>query len=516
MRINTVWFLSLTLALTTVLIGILCLQWLREFQRDAALPHKESVALRQMRYEGLIEWHVPEILSALPVILQLALILFFVGLLDLLWSLHPIIAACISAVVGVVMLFLATTTVLPTLQHALTKNNHLRILQCPYKSPQSWLFYRMGNAIFNSLNIPGFNFDSPRFYRLLKSAADLNWITFDMRWRHLRDAEEVVRGSAKSLRDSDDTMHALKWINDTFTQSIDAVYPIYHSIADLELPAAAATVASFHLERGQIDSDTLRVMLDDRFSPMEYQKRDIISAFYLHLHQDTHPVLKTTYIESVIRILNSQQVPASFYDWLSQILQEVAMVSPESESVLHPLNPEIHIQILLCVKNLLAQNDRSGLRILDVAVAWSLVHRLLSTGMRMVSSDDRSALGLNGVNIHHLQLACGMFEEFEAWLTQGKDINRWERVKLCAEGMMTVFAPPVDITWLESLCPEMSKASSLLRSLEAYISNFGQPSAILLRQKWSLSSWENYNEEAWNRLLVNFRVSEFPTRTVGS
>ena len=84
-RINIVWFLSLTVSLTTVLVGILCLQWLREFQRDAALPHKDAVALRQMRYEGLIQWHVPGILSILPLLLQLSLVLFFIGLLDLLW-----------------------------------------------------------------------------------------------------------------------------------------------------------------------------------------------------------------------------------------------------------------------------------------------------------------------------------------------------------------------------------------------------------------------------------------------
>ena len=554
-RINVLWFTSLTLALTTVLIGILCLQWLREFQRDAALPHKEAVALRQMRYEGLIEWYVPEILNALPVLLQFALILFFAGLLDLLWSLNTPVAVCISTVVGIVMFFLAATTVLPALQHAITKNDHLRIPQCPYKSPQSWLFYRMGERTFfwifsSSLNLPWLNLgDSPRFYRLFKSAADLNWMMFDMRWRHLRDAEEVVRGSARKLKDSEDTVHALQWINDTFTQSVEAVYPIYHTLADLEIPAATLTVAGFHLERGQIDNATLRVMLDDRFSPKECQKRDIISAFYLHLHQDTHPVLKSMYIESVIRILNSQQVPEPFYDWLSQILQQVATTTSSSSSSLPPesseeeessgalllqqqhhlLNPEIHIQILLCVKTLLARN---ALQILDVVVAWSLLHRLLSSGMRTVlPNDDHDdddppttttvIVGLNGViNIHHLKLACAMFEEFQVWLTKGKEMNRWERVKLCSEGMLTVFAPPVDIAWLERTCPaEMSKAASLLRSLESYMSSSigrssssssSSSSGIWLRRKWSLGRWENFNEKDWKRLLADFRICEAP------
>lgn len=143
-RINVLWFLSLTLSLTTVLVGILCLQWLREYRRDAALPHKDAVALRQMRYEGLLQWHVPEILSTLPLLLQLSLILFFGGLLDLLWSLNSLVASCVSVVVGLVMLFLAATTILPALQQALIRDRHLRVGQCPYKSPQSWLFLRLG------------------------------------------------------------------------------------------------------------------------------------------------------------------------------------------------------------------------------------------------------------------------------------------------------------------------------------------------------------------------------------
>jgi hypothetical protein len=58
-------------------------------------------------------------------------------------------------------------------------------------------------------------------------------------------------------------------------------------ITDLELSAAAHTISGFYLD-GLIDNTTLRVMLDDRFSPIEPQKWDILSAYYLHLHQDKH------------------------------------------------------------------------------------------------------------------------------------------------------------------------------------------------------------------------------------
>ncbi|CAA7257496.1 unnamed protein product [Cyclocybe aegerita] len=512
-RINAAWFLSLTLSLTTVLIGILCLQWLREFQRDAALPHKEAVALRQMRYEGLLHWRVPEILSALPVLLQAALILFFVGLLDLLWNRHQLVAILISTVVGVVMSFLAATTMLPALQHAFTKVKHLQVKQCAYKSPQSWLFYRTGHVIFwlfNSFNLPWSKFDSHRFHRLLKSAGDLNWMAFDMRWRQLRDAEEVVRGTAKKLRDSDDIIHALQWINNTFAQSVEAVYPIYHGLADLDVSTAATTISGFYLD-GQIDNATLRVMLDDRFSPTEEQKRDILSAYYLHLHQGTHIVLKASYFETIIRILNSQEVPRPFYDWLSEILQELASALPsstDSSSSFSLLDPEITVQVLICIKKLIPRNV---LQTLDAVVAWALLHRLLSPSL--ITSSDPDHPAAVEVNVSHLKLAGGLFEQFEYWIHRGREIDRWERVKLCAEGMMTLFPPSsgADIPWLESLCPEaMAKAGSLVRVLNARIDVLGGPKAVLLRERWWLDYWEAYTESDWERLLLNFQVLGSP------
>jgi hypothetical protein len=504
-RINAAFFLSLTLSLSTVLIGIMCLQWLREYRRDVALPHKEAIALRQMRYEGLLAWHVPEILSALPVMLQTSLLLFFIGILDLLWARHRIVATCVSVVVGIVMIFLAITSALPALQHAFVKDRHLRVSQCPYKSPQSWLVYKFGHMVLwfiNSLNFRWAN-ESHRFHRLLKSTADLNWMTFDMRWRQLRDAEEVVRGTVKNRADSDDIIHGLQWINNTFMQSVDAVHPIENCIIDLDLSAAASTVSGFYLD-GLIDNTTLRVMLDDRFSPTEHQKRDILSAYYLHLHKDRHRELKLSYLESLLRILNSQEVPQPFYDWLSEILKELAS-SPASDSF-SVMNHEIDLQILLCMKGLMKRSGRSSLRTLDLVVAWALLHHLLTPSL-LDCSEDRVA-GMN-VNVGHLKLACGMFEEFEHWITRGREIERCDRVKLCAEGMITVFPPSIDLLWLRTFCPEMEKALSLVDALEIQLGALGGPSAVLSSEKrWWLDYWEAYSEKDWSDLVENFRRTE--------
>uniref|UniRef100_A0A0W0G9E2 DUF6535 domain-containing protein n=1 Tax=Moniliophthora roreri TaxID=221103 RepID=A0A0W0G9E2_MONRR len=54
-RINAYWFLSLTLSLTAVLVGILCKQWIREHRRDPSqyTSNKDHLLLWQIRRESL-------------------------------------------------------------------------------------------------------------------------------------------------------------------------------------------------------------------------------------------------------------------------------------------------------------------------------------------------------------------------------------------------------------------------------------------------------------------------------
>jgi hypothetical protein len=113
------------------------------------------------------------------------------------------------------------------------------------------------------------------------------------------------------------------------------------------------------------------------------------------------------------------------------------------------------------------------------------------------------------VNPDHLKLACGMFEEFEHWIIRGRQIERCDRVKLCAEGMITVFPPSIDLVWLRSFCPDMEKALSLINALEIQMEALGGPSAVLsLEKRWWLDYWESYTEKNWIELLGNFKPME--------
>lgn len=64
-RVNIVWFLSLILSLTTVLVGIIALQWIREYSHYSdSSSAKRKLAIRNMRTDGLEKWKVPEIKRA--------------------------------------------------------------------------------------------------------------------------------------------------------------------------------------------------------------------------------------------------------------------------------------------------------------------------------------------------------------------------------------------------------------------------------------------------------------------
>ena len=101
-------------------------QWLNEYNAGLSGNSREIARLRQHRLNSLIKWRVAEIVAILPVLLQLALVLFFAGLLILLWTLHPAVGIVASVLIGALALFTLVTTALPTFYRG-----------CSYVSPQS-------------------------------------------------------------------------------------------------------------------------------------------------------------------------------------------------------------------------------------------------------------------------------------------------------------------------------------------------------------------------------------------
>ncbi|KJA28163.1 hypothetical protein HYPSUDRAFT_805683 [Hypholoma sublateritium FD-334 SS-4] len=148
-RVNIFFFLSLVLALSAALFGIVCMQWLTHHQRYSdTLSSEQKFALLNMRTDALRQWKVPGIFVTLPVLVQGALVLFFVGLTDFLWNIDHKVIIPVGIFIAFALLFLLFTTVTPTLQifslkyPSLQLNNKIPV-ECPYRSPQAAIFRRL-------------------------------------------------------------------------------------------------------------------------------------------------------------------------------------------------------------------------------------------------------------------------------------------------------------------------------------------------------------------------------------
>lgn len=128
--INTLWFLALVLSLSAASVGISVKQWLSCYIPPETITSHQRTRLWHHRQLGLRKWRVPAIVSVLPVLLQLALLLFLVGLVVLLWTLNIVSAIVVMVPVAILMILLGITSIIPTFAP-----------ECPYKSPQAWWLY---------------------------------------------------------------------------------------------------------------------------------------------------------------------------------------------------------------------------------------------------------------------------------------------------------------------------------------------------------------------------------------
>ncbi|KAI0706157.1 hypothetical protein BC835DRAFT_1258005, partial [Cytidiella melzeri] len=123
-RVNALWFSSLVISLSTASLGILVKQWLREYMAFCTSSPQGQLRVRQFRRSGLESWHVFGIASLLPLLIQISLSLFFVGLCYFTIDIHPTIGWTTIPLVCVWALFIAIVTLSPIFSS-----------RCPYKTP---------------------------------------------------------------------------------------------------------------------------------------------------------------------------------------------------------------------------------------------------------------------------------------------------------------------------------------------------------------------------------------------
>lgn len=113
LRVSYLWTISLSITLVTASIAILIKQWLREFKgiNDAKYTSlRARIRIRQFREPALRRWKVFETAAFLPLLIQVSLGFFLLGLCYYTSSVFPSLnKSCIPIVVAWAVMFVATS-----------------------------------------------------------------------------------------------------------------------------------------------------------------------------------------------------------------------------------------------------------------------------------------------------------------------------------------------------------------------------------------------------------------------
>ncbi|KAJ7477377.1 hypothetical protein FB451DRAFT_1033026, partial [Mycena latifolia] len=103
--VNGLWFTSLACSLGDAAIAMLIKQWLNAYSAGLPASHQLHSRMRQHRFNALIRWKTPQIISFLPFALSVCVMLFLTGLSILLFSLNNIIAITTTTCIGIFFIF---------------------------------------------------------------------------------------------------------------------------------------------------------------------------------------------------------------------------------------------------------------------------------------------------------------------------------------------------------------------------------------------------------------------------
>lgn len=221
--VNALWVASLILSLLAALFIIIVKQWLCEYlEWTGIMPTNLSLSVRQHRHAGFLAWKVPQIIALLPILLQVALVLFLCGLIDLLWSLHRSIA---FIAIGLIVPALSAT-ILAIFMPVLFRG-------CPYRSPHGLAFIRLRGIpltflrVLNSFAFSILRIPYSRRLPLIRHYVRLLDLGIHGSWKY-QDAEAARKEDSDRLVPPDEAMGVAgdnQWSliakEDIYSKSID-------------------------------------------------------------------------------------------------------------------------------------------------------------------------------------------------------------------------------------------------------------------------------------------------------
>jgi hypothetical protein len=125
--VNALLFTSLSCSLIAALLAVLALQWVANYDMGLNTSSARTRALqRHTRWMGIETWKMGEIIAFLPLLIFLALFLFFVGIAEWLWYLNRAISAIVIGGIGIGFLLYSITNLISIVK-----------LDAPFRTPVS-------------------------------------------------------------------------------------------------------------------------------------------------------------------------------------------------------------------------------------------------------------------------------------------------------------------------------------------------------------------------------------------
>ncbi|PVF97754.1 hypothetical protein CPB86DRAFT_734344, partial [Serendipita vermifera] len=111
--VNGLFFTSLSCALIAALLAVLALQWVANYDMglNTSSPKKRALQ-RHMRLMGIRKWKMSEIIASLPLLIFVALFLFFIGIADWLWHMNRAISGVVIGGIGIGCLLYTITNLI--------------------------------------------------------------------------------------------------------------------------------------------------------------------------------------------------------------------------------------------------------------------------------------------------------------------------------------------------------------------------------------------------------------------
>ncbi|KAG8798299.1 hypothetical protein FRC17_007515, partial [Serendipita sp. 399] len=152
--VNCLFFASLCLSIATALAAVLAMQWVTDYgavTRRAGSTPEERVKRRHFRYQGGLDWRLDMIIGALPILLHVSVLLFFVGLIVWMWGVDHFVFGVVIVCGTIAGLFYIITTALAVLCPT-----------CPYRTPLASWTYSGLHLLVKGISFLSLKFMGPR------------------------------------------------------------------------------------------------------------------------------------------------------------------------------------------------------------------------------------------------------------------------------------------------------------------------------------------------------------------